>query len=426
MNRKNPQPARRLPVFFGRGSLLLLFFISAVSGGASPLYSPAWGFRIDLPEAYNYTGGDGKNRFSFQNPEGAVFDLAVYARPGQSMKALVDDTIRRLGSRGDVSYFEYRDKLAALITLQFSLPGSGDSGGREPGGNSAAALEGWALCVELSGAGNRGGAARGASAGPPLLLALAYGPRGKTDLALLHLSALDSIAPSEMERRFPGPVTSFSYPRGEQRKRPLAGFEFEALAGEHDAEAAQALVDREYAILRRALFSGQWQEAWVRFYRAIYRDSWERLADAAFQLERHWNGAFPEEDGGPAAGKTGGEERAFAGKALGWVQSFAYERDLMGSDFVNLVSAAFEGRGDCDSRALLWAIVLSQANIPAAIMVSREYSHAMGLADLEGPGARFEAGGKKWLVAETTATVGPGLIAQDLSAVEAWMGVLFE
>jgi hypothetical protein len=429
MNVKYPQPARRLSAFFGRGSLFLFFFISAVSGGSSPLYSPAWGFRIDLPESYEYTGGDGKNRFSFQHPEGAVFDLAVYARPGQTLKALVDDTIRRLGNRGDLSYFEYRDKLAALITLQFSTPENGDSGGRTPGGNSAAPLEGWALCVELEGTKNKGAAARGASADPPLLLALAYGPPGKADLALLHLSALDSIAPSAMERRFPGPVTSFSYPRGKQRTRPLAGFKFEALTGEHDAEAAQALVDREYAILRRYLFSPQWQEAWIRFYRAIYRDSWERLADAAFQLERYWNGAPPGNGEGPAAGgtvKTGEENRAFAGKALGWVQSFAYERDLMGSDFVNLVSAAFEGRGDCDSRALLWAIVLSQANIPAAIMVSREHSHAMGLADLEGPGARFEAEGKKWLVAETTAPVGPGLIGKDLSNIEAWLGVIFE
>jgi hypothetical protein len=430
MKKKYPEPARRFSAFFGRGSLFLFLFIPAVSGLSSPLYSPAWGFRLDLPEGYEYTGGDGKTRFSFQHPGGAVFDLAVYARPNQTVKALVDDTIRRLGSRGDVSYFEYRNKLAALIELKFSDPGSGNSGGREPGRSSGAPLEGWALCVELGRPAGENAAARGASAGPPLLLALAYGPAGKTDLAVLHLSALDSLAPSEMERRFPGPITAFSYPRGDLRKRPLAGLNFEALTGEHDADAAQALVDREYGVLRRYLTSGQWQEAWVRFYRAIYRDSWERLADAAFQLERYWNAPPPgsQEAGPQAAGpaKTGEENRALAGKALGWVQSFVYERDLMGSDFVNLVSAAFEGRGDCDSRALLWAIVLSQANIPAAIMVSREYGHAMGLADLEGPGARFEAEGKKWLAAETTAPVGLGLIGKDVSNIEAWLGVIFE
>jgi hypothetical protein len=98
----------------------------------------------------------------------------------------------------------------------------------------------------------------------------------------------------------------------------------------------------------------------------------------------------------------------------------------MGSDFVNLVSAAAEGKGDCDSRSMLWAIVLAQADIPAAIMVSREYSHAMGLADLAGTGARFDAEGKKWLVAETTAKVSLGLIGKEVSDIESWIGVVFE
>jgi len=67
-----------------------------------------------------------------------------------------------------------------------------------------------------------------------------------------------------------------------------------------------------------------------------------------------------------------------------------------------------------------------QSDIPAAIMVSRNYSHAMGLADLPGSGARFESGGVRWLVAETTTSVGIGLIAQDLSATEHWLGVIFD
>jgi hypothetical protein len=103
----------------------------------------------------------------------------------------------------------------------------------------------------------------------------------------------------------------------------------------------------------------------------------------------------------------------------------------MGSDFVNLVSAAQDGRGDCDSRAMLWAIILEQADIPAGIMVSREFSHAMGLADIEGAGARFpmkDGNDKelKWMVAEPIAKVSVGLIAQNVSEVTAWMGILFE
>jgi hypothetical protein len=127
---------------------------------------------------------------------------------------------------------------------------------------------------------------------------------------------------------------------------------------------------------------------------------------------RHWNAASA-------------DSRAFAEKALAWVQGFSYDRDFEGSDFVNIVSAITEGRGDCDSRAMLWAIVLTHADIPAAMMISAEYSHAMGLADINGPGARIEAGGINWLVAETTAKVDIGLIGQDMSDTEKWLGVLF-
>jgi hypothetical protein len=115
-----------------------------------------------------------------------------------------------------------------------------------------------------------------------------------------------------------------------------------------------------------------------------------------------------------------------AQKALTFVQGFKYERHLDGSDFVNLVSAVTDGRGDCDSRVMLWAIILANADIRAAIMVSRNHSHAMGLADIAGTGARFEAHGTKWLVAESTDHVDIGLIAQDISDIESWLGVIFE
>jgi len=193
-------------------------------------------------------------------------------------------------------------------------------------------------------------------------------------------------------------------------------------------------VDREFEVLKRYTGSPLWQEAWKRFYRAIYRDSFDRLKDAAFILERNW--AMEDFSKNPAngaaetpLGSRSGEARSFAQKALGWVQNFKYERDLMGSDFVNLVSAVQEGRGDCDSRAMLWAVILEQADIPAAIMVSREFGHAMGLADLEGAGARFpfKEGNQdyRWLVAETTAQVDIGMIGENVSEVTKWLGIVF-
>jgi hypothetical protein len=209
-------------------------------------------------------------------------------------------------------------------------------------------------------------------------------------------------------------MTEFAFPREEPPRVKLANTGAEAVIDKIVADAAQYIADREFKVLSYSAGTPRWKEAWVRFYRMIYRDAYDRLADAASALERSWN-----QSGSDMANTE------TAAKALAWVQSFTYERNFMGSDFVNPVSAALEGRGDCDSRALLWAIILRQANIEAALMVSREYSHAMGLVDSPGPGARIELEKKQWLVAETTSAVALGRIAAGNSDPGKWIGVNF-
>jgi hypothetical protein len=363
------------------------YLLPVTSLPASPLHSTTWGFRLDLPEGYEYVEGNNQDRYSFQGPNKAMFDLIVYNGTYQDVEQMANDISRRLGSSGETALFEYEGKTAALLNLQF----------RD--------FSGWGLCMEL--------AKNAAGSKTPFLCALAYSPSSGADMDLFHISALDSIAPSDLEARRPGPVMEFGYPRGETVETPIKGTTISALLRENDAEAAQALVDREFALLRHYESAPNWQQAWIRFYRVIYRDSWDRIANALFRLEREWN---------TDAGLDG---RVFAGKALAFVQGFSYERDLEGSDFVNLVTAVSEGRGDCDSRSMLWAMLLEQADIPSAIMVSRNHSHAMGLADVPGTGARFEAGGKKWLVAETTDKVGIGLIDSGKSDIASWLGVIF-
>jgi len=369
--------------------LFLLFFVPVLLP-AAPLYFSAWDFRLDLPEGYTLAEGNDKDRYSFQGPLGARFDIAVYSGVYPDVAQLSNDIQRRLENKGDIAFFEYGTKAAALMELRF-----GDSAG-------------WGLCVELG-----DGKTANANGVVPLLAVLSYAsaalPAGSIDL--YHLSALDSLAPSETEKHYPGPIMEFSYPRGCPQEKAIAGTNLKAMIRENDAEAAQALIDREFALLRVYQSAPDWQEAWIRFYRMIYRDSWDRVADALSQLERDWN--------------KNANKRAFAERALVFVQGFQYERNLEGSDFVNLVSTVTEGRGDCDSRAMIWAMILMQAHIPAAMMVSRDYSHAMGLADVSGSGARFKAGGTNWLVAETTAKVGIGSISKDMSNTESWLGVLF-
>jgi hypothetical protein len=361
--------------------LFFLFFVPAFLP-ASSLYSPTWGFFLDLPEGYSYTEGNNVDRYSFSGPQGARFDMVVYDNVYSDVGQLSSDVKRRLGSRGEIAFFEYGEKTAALMELRF-----GD-------------LSGWGLCLELEG--DNGNA--------PLLLALSYAPE-KPNMDLFHLSALDSLIPSEREKSLPGPIMEFTFPRGGSVQASIAGTALKATIREHDAEAAQALIEREFALMLHYQSARNWQEAMIRYYRMIYRDSWGRIAEAVSLMGKAGND--------PAA------KRAFAEKTLAWVQDFKYERDLSGSDFVNLVSALTDGRGDCDSRAMLWALVLMRSDIPAAMMVSREHSHAMGLADISGGGARFESEGVKWLVAETTKKIDIGLISQDMSDPKSWLAILF-
>jgi hypothetical protein len=382
---------------------------------------------MDPPEEYALSGGDAKNQFSFRSPFGTFLDLSVHTgKTALSVEALAGELEKKLSNSGRKSSFDYYGKKALFMELSFPNPRQRNS-----------SYTGWALCIELD-------RPPGETKTPPLLFAMAYGPN-REDTGL-HLSCLDSFSTGEGDRRLPGPWTAFKYPPGEWTLKSLYGTEAKAYFRRGDAEAAQALVDREFEVLKRYLSSPRWQEAWRRFYRAIYRDAFDRLTNAAFILERQWN--LPALDGPDllpgaeektpsaaeaekALGSRDAEARRIAEKALQWVQGFSYERDLMGSDFVNLVSAVQEGRGDCDSRAMLWALILEHAGIPAAMMVSRDYSHAMGLADLGGGGARFpvkrEDGGEtRWLVAETTAQVSLGLIGEGVSEISKWLAVMFE
>jgi hypothetical protein len=367
----------------------LLLMLVPVLVFAEPLYSPTWGFFLDLPEGYNYIDGNDRDRFSFSGPGGAMFDLVIYYDGYGTMDNLVNDINRRIGNTGEVDSFNYNEKQAAIIELNF-------------GG-----YRGWGLCVELE---------VSSDGRLPLLLALAYGPAGRNDLELFHISALDSICPSVEERYYPGPIIEYSYPRGEMKQVRLEGG-INALVRENDAQAAQVLIEREFFILSNYANTQFWQEAWLRYYRFIYRDSWDRINNPVSALVANWGGFN-------ANNETA--KKAFAQRALAFVQGFNYERGLSESDFINLVTAVVQRRGDCDSRSMLWAIILARADIRSAIMVSRQYSHAMGLAEIDGNGARFDAYGTRWMVAETTDKVDIGLIAQDVSDPRHWIGIIFE
>jgi hypothetical protein len=211
------------------GILLILWMLLPILLHAEPLYSPSWGYRIDLPEDFALQERAGNDKFSFSSPDGVTVDLAAYpASAFESVELLVDDLQKRLKNSGGVALFDYYGMAAAVVELRF------------------AQFEGWALCVELGEADEteteteteNQAAPEAGREQRPKLLALAYGPRRSPQLHPLMFSALDSIAPTRLHSIAPGPITEFSYPRENKKKVTLANSNTEAWIYDSDAEAA--------------------------------------------------------------------------------------------------------------------------------------------------------------------------------------------
>ncbi len=368
---------RRMPVF------LALLILAAGLLGAEALASPEWGYALDLPEAYQLVDRAGTNRYHFSHGMYPVeLQMALYPRAqfATADKALAFVSAQ-FGSKSGSAVFDWRTRKAAICQLEFP------------------SNAGWALSVEL--ADDKGW----------LVMATYTEAKRATELEPLMISTLDSVFTDDGAYFEAGPMTAFAY----AKEKPLevfftgTGQKIAVPFNSIDAEANQSVVDREFKLLTAYLDSPLVYAAWKRYYRMIYRDAWARLVKPAFIVQN----VLP------------AEKTAIAAKLLAWTQTFTYERDFEGSDFRSIPDAFTTKNADCDSRSLLLVLLLNQMGIDAVLLVSPEYSHSVAAIDCEGAGARFDVGGKKYLIADTTAKVGLGLIASDMADPSKWFAVTF-
>lgn len=385
-----------------RPRLALAFLLVLAASGtlaAEELWSEL-GFFVEMPAGFELRDGDGKSRFSFADPAGGMeFDIIAYERGRfAGAGAMAAESLGKLGSKGESEDFEYEGRKAVFATLDFAL-------GRE-------ARRGLALFIE----GRAAAGQPGKGPGPErdyALLAHASAPKYEAYSPFL-LSCLDAFSIDRAARRSPGPVSQYllAWPpeRPDRRRVAFPGAPAAELPwSPREAEEEEETAGREYGVLSSyAQDPVLWAEAWGRFYRMVYRESAARLDRLALELSR----SLPRED-----------PTEVARRVLAWVQGFTYERDPEGIDLVPPMTAAYEARGDCDARALAAAAVLERLGIDAILMLSREYSHALLAVDVPGGGQRFAFEGKKYLVGETTAKVGLGMIAANQADWSKWLGV---
>ncbi|MBN2874888.1 MAG: hypothetical protein JXM71_07325 [Spirochaetales bacterium] len=412
-----------------RALYLVAALVLAATGTAAhgDEYYSDWGFSVDLPEGFQVVDGDGATRFTFGSADGVVIvDIAVLP-PSRFVTAEAGalDTVKKLSGTGSFSQLDYSGTEAACGEIKL--------------GAGTKALNGYGLFVNDA---EKPGLPEEPAESYDLIV-LSYAPAASyARYRDIVASAIDGFSMRYTKRAVPGPLGVLARSRipatapVSTATIPFGKATVTTDWSPAEAAVAQELVEREYRVLSPYGSSPELVEAAVaRFYRMVYRDAAPSLDRLALQLSAAWetgawSGSHPSPAllEKPAPGPRFGisaEPRGYAAALLSWVQNFEYERDPKGSDVVNPISAAFEARGDCDSRALVLSILLERENVDTILLVSLEHSHALSAIDAPGPGARFPYKERKWLVAETTAKVDIGLIDAAQSSIDSWLPVEF-
>jgi hypothetical protein len=407
----------------GRSIRILIALAAALFSALPACADILWsdmGFFVDMPEGFYLANGDGKTRFAFLSPDdGMEFDILSYD-PGRyaSVQALAVDALKKIGSNGEMESFDYQGRSCIFAELVFAIGGAAKKGyavflaGKAAPATLAAPAGGGMAPAPSPGSGGAAAAPGGAAPERSIAL-LAYTNAGDFEAyADFILSCLDCFSIDKAALRMPGPVSQYllPWPAPHDATKTVAfgDARIELPWSDLEAEQEQGTAGREFRVLQAYGTEGElWKAAWARTYRMIYRESAARLDRLAIELDRY----LPEDPTDAA--------RAL----LVWSQGFSYERDQEGIDFVDPLTAAYEGRGDCDSRAMVASILLERRGIDSILMVSATYSHALLAVDVPGGGQRFPFDGKDYLVGETTVKVGLGMIAQDQADWSQWVGI---
>lgn len=234
----------------------------------------------------------------------------------------------------------------------------------------------------------------------------------------LLLSSIDSFSLNELGLKNPGPVSQFYYPCPGRDKTicylSIAAQEIPVSFDLNEVDATRILIEREARILVQYTDSELSNLAWARYYRLIYRDNYNRLRRIASVVSRTITEGFDNLS-----------QLKKSSVLLHWIQTFEYIRTGTLSDFMSPIDTVLEAAGDCDSRALLYIILLEYNGIDGILMVSSEYSHSLAGVAVDGEGAHYYHNGSEFLIAETTDNVSIGLIDRTMADPAKWMGIKF-
>ena len=378
--------------------LLFLIFFAATQSFAEPITDRDFGFSLDVPEGFeisDYTQDGMSYVFSHPNIPVTLIMKITGEPDAQDSRDVLKTNLAKLSAKGDTDSFLWSGKTCGISNFSMQIDTS---------------YTGWAVTAPVKITGY-------------YVLLLCYAPSDKPGCEQFIISTLNSLCINDDLKNTPGIITSYAFP-AEGRKTisvKIGDKQIKTSLDKIDEEAAKFTVDLEYAVLNLYANHKMWKEAWQRYYRMVYRDNAGRLEQAAADI---YNALYPDL-------KMKYHQDAdikYAQSLLTWVQGFGYQRagTKNESDFTSL-PAAISGKGsDCDSRSMLVSALLNYTGIDTAMLISREYSHAITVTDIPAPGQTFTMeNGREYLMGETTAKVTWGTIAANHADRTKWIPVAF-
>ncbi len=378
-------------------TMLVLLFIFIQPIHAETITDRDFGFSLDIPEDFeiaDYTQ-DGMS-YVFIHPNIPVtLVMKITYEESNSAASVLKTNLNKLSAKGETDSFNWNGTNCGISNFSMTLDDN---------------YSGWAVCAPVKYEGY-------------FVILLCYAPESKKGCEQFIISTINSLCINSEKFNTPGIITSYAFPPEGRKSVSLTidGKQINTSLDKVDEEAAKFVVDLEYAVLSLYGNHKMWKEAWQRYYRMIYRDNAGRLEQTASDV---YKALYPE----LKKSYPQDADIKYAQKLLSWTQTFSYERakSKNESDFTSLPSVICGKGNDCDSRSMLISALLNYTGIDTAILISREYSHAVVVTDIPAPGQTFTMeNGREYLIGETTAKVTWGMIAQEHADKTKWIPVSF-
>lgn len=378
--------------------LFIIFAITSYSF-SEQITDRDFGFSLDIPEGFeiaDYTEDGMSYVFSHPNIPVTLVMKLTEEKNAKSAAEVLNINLKKLNASGETDSFKWNGTVCGISYFSMSLDDN---------------YSGWAVSAPVK-------------IQDYYVILLCYAPESKKGCEQFIISTINSLSINNEYLNTPGIITSYAFPPEESESvlLKIGDKEIKTSLDKSDEEAAKFVIDLEYSVLNLYANHKMWKEAWQRYYRMIYRDNAGRLQQTAKNI---YDSIYPE----LKKSKPQDADIKYAQALLSWVQTFGYERaqSKIESDFTSL-PASIKGKGsDCDSRSMLVSVLLNYTGIDTAMLISREYSHAVVVTDIPAPGQTFTMeNGREYLFGETTARVTWGMLAQDQADRTKWIPVTFD